>query len=161
MKEGTRVFKDKIGNWPKVYERGPGHYVMVARHRSPSAERWAWILAVLAGWYIGIKIFQGSDAVGREALFPAIGAIVAGTISFKILLELLKAVPILSSGTRIEFEGGEITWKSASGRGSIPQGEPRQFRHEAHREANELPPVSLDIALSERRSRWTSRGTPK
>jgi len=27
--------------------------------------------------------------------------------------------------------------------------------------ARELPPVSLDIALSERRSRWTSRGTPK
>jgi len=25
----------------------------------------------------------------------------------------------------------------------------------------ELPPVSLDIALSERRSRWTSRGRPK
>jgi hypothetical protein len=25
----------------------------------------------------------------------------------------------------------------------------------------ELPPVSLDIALSERRSRWTSRGTPR
>ena len=27
--------------------------------------------------------------------------------------------------------------------------------------SGELPPVSLDIALSERRSRWTSRGTPK
>ena len=25
----------------------------------------------------------------------------------------------------------------------------------------ELPPVSLDIALSERRSRWTSRGSPR
>ena len=27
--------------------------------------------------------------------------------------------------------------------------------------AIELPPVSLDIALSERRSRWTSRGSPR
>ncbi|MBP7243024.1 hypothetical protein [Amaricoccus sp.] len=30
-----------------------------------------------------------------------------------------------------------------------------------NRVVRELPPVSLDIALSERRSRWTSRGTPK
>ena len=135
MTQGVRVFKETIGNWPKVYFQRPGSYVIVARHRSPSAERWAWVLAVVAGWFVGIQIFQSSDAAGRDVMWAALWAVLGGGFCFRILLEVLKAVPILSSGTRIAFDGGEITWKSASGRGSIPQGEPRQFRHDAHREA--------------------------
>ena len=130
--KGQRVFEHVIGSWPKVYDQGGGCYSLVARHRSPTAENWAGWLAMLAGCWIGWKVYQGA---GVAPAWSLIWGAVAGMVTCKVITAVMMNVPVLSSGTRIEFNGGTISWKSASGQGLIREDEPRQVRHAVSREA--------------------------
>lgn len=123
-----RVFKEYIGNWPKIYDNGSNVYEVVATYKDARKIHRMMKVSYIPSCILAFYLIPQINGTNWGFIIP--GAAVGCTVLNLIVRSILTDLPFLiNRTTSVIFENGKIRW----GKDIVSADMARQFRTDRHR----------------------------
>jgi hypothetical protein len=128
MSRGKRVFQNVLGDWPEVYQTGPGKFEIVARHETPQAINILLQICLIAPITLPFVLIPLADKYNW--VYVAVATVLGCSIVYAVVWRIMTGIKVFTTRTtRISLDGGAIKWR----KNVVTRDMERVFRASRHR----------------------------